>query len=217
MSDDLGIAEDYEMRKAKWIGVTALLAALVFVGKGSADYETAAYDVVEKEGEFEIRDYPELVMASTAMGASGGNGSFMRLFGYISGSNQAKQKVAMTTPVFMKPSAEQDAGSMSFVVPKQVADEGTPAPSRQDVNITKRPAGRFAVIRFSGRMNDTMREEAQQKLRDWVEAKGLKAGESMEYASYDPPFTPAPLRRNEVFLRLQTDEVQTERVQVSSP
>ncbi|QDV69284.1 SOUL heme-binding protein [Rosistilla carotiformis] len=205
------------MRKVSGIGLAVLLAALFLAGKGRADYETAAYDVVEKEGEFEIRDYPELVLASTAMGASGGNGSFMRLFGYISGSNQAKQKVSMTTPVFMQPSVEQDAGMMSFVVPKQVAEDGTPAPSRQDVNITKRPAGRFAVIRFAGRMNDTMREEAEQKLRGWIEAKGLKAGDSMEYASYDPPFTPAPLRRNEVFLRLQSDKVATETVQEPSP
>jgi hypothetical protein len=99
---------------------------------------------VRSDGDFELRDYPALMMAETKMkdGRSGGN--FNRLFRYITGANDAVTKIAMTTPVFMA----GGESTMAFVMP---ADLGkVPQPTDGSVTIREMPAGRFAVLRFSG-------------------------------------------------------------------
>jgi hypothetical protein len=61
-------------------------------------YESAPYQVGRTDGKFELRDYPTLTVVETPM-ARGGNeadGSFNRLFRFITGGNEAKQKIAMT-------------------------------------------------------------------------------------------------------------------------
>ena len=86
-----------------------------------AGYETARYKVIRTEGAFELREYPELKIATTLRDAD--NARFMRLFRYIDGGNAAKEKIAMTTPVFMAD------GKMAFVLPeKHLAT--TPVPCR---------------------------------------------------------------------------------------
>jgi hypothetical protein len=88
--------------------------------------ETPDYRVVEKDGAFEIREYPTMLVVSTPMenpDPQEGT-SFMRLFRYISGDNEGEQKIAMTTPVFT--SQEDGDRHMSFVVPKEIAEKGAP-------------------------------------------------------------------------------------------
>ena len=189
----------------------AITLALVGIGAlgwnltARAGYESAEYKVIESDGAIEIREYPDLMLAATNtnIDAQGRDGSFMRLFRYISGANEQDQKIAMTTPVFMEGENGKANVSMGFVMPKQVTSQGVPEPTGQGVQIRKREGGRFAVIRFSGRMNATIAESQEAKLRQWLAAKGLEGEASAEAAGYDPPFTPGPLRRNEVLIRLR--------------
>jgi hypothetical protein len=128
----------------------------------------------------------------------------MRLFRYISGDNDGDQKVAMTTPVFMEPeSGGEEAGQMGFVLPKKVTEQGIPAPAGETVEIKKRPGGRFAVYRYAGRMNDKTNAASEEKLRRWMENRDLIGEGNAEFAGYDAPWTPGPLRRNEILIRLK--------------
>jgi len=173
-------------------------------------YESAEYKVVESDGKFEVREYPDLMLAATKtkLDAQGRDGSFMKLFRYISGANESKQKIAMTTPVFM---VNQDSGAsvqMGFVMPKEIANEGVPKPTGEQVEVRTRSGGRFAVVRFSGQLSSKTAKEFEAKLRTWMDSKGLVAqepdnGGGVETAGYDPPFTPGPLRRNEVLIRIK--------------
>ena len=172
-------------------------------------YESAEYNVLESDGSFEVREYPDLMLVTTTskFQSQGNDGSFGRLFRYISGGNENGQKVAMTTPVFMEPENKQTAGKktdsqMGFVIPKKIAAESIPEPSNENVQIQKRNGGRFAVLRFAGRMNDETQATAEDKLRKWMDSKGLIGGDTIEFAGYDPPWTPGPLRRNEILIRL---------------
>lgn len=167
-------------------------------------YESAEYKVLESDGSFEVREYPELVLVSTpmTMDAQGNDGSFGRLFRYISGDNGSKSKVAMTTPVFMEVDASTQTGQMGFVIPKDVASRGTPSPTGKDVKLNRRPEGRFAIVRFSGRLDDETRTSMTQQLREWMKNKSLSESAAPEYAGYDPPWTPGPFRRNEILIRL---------------
>ena len=162
-----------------------------------AAYESADYKVVESDGKFEVREYPDLMLVATT-----------KLFRYISGANESDKKISMTTPVFMENDKEESAVQMGFLMPKDIAVGGVPAPTGEGVDVRKRVGGRFAVLRFSGQLTTKSAKESEAKLRTWMATKGLVADDSVESsgvetAGYDPPFTPGPLRRNEVLIRLK--------------
>ena len=168
-------------------------------------YESATYKVVESDGSFEVREYPDLMLVTTrAKFASQGNdGSFGRLFRYISGANDSNSKIAMTTPVFMEPETEESAGQMGFVLPAKLAQSSIPNPANENVEIEKRGGGNFAVLRFSGQMNDATKTTMESKLRAWMKKKGMSTDGKIEFAGYDPPWTPGLLRRNEVLIQVE--------------
>jgi SOUL heme-binding protein len=191
------------MKKA--ILVTTLLAAAGLITALTATgraYETAPYTVVQKEGPIEIRDYPALTTVSTSGAAADAerDGRFMKLFGYISGKNEKQEKIEMTTPVFM----DQDKGvsRMSFVVPAKIAAAGAPAPAQPDITVGIRPATRCVVLRFNGLQRKSNEEQALAELNKWVLAQKLAPIGEPIFAYYDSPWTPGPIRRNEVMLTL---------------
>jgi hypothetical protein len=197
-----------ELTGKKMVYLTIAIALAVIIGVGwkltaRTSYESAAYRVLESDGSFEIREYPDLVLVTTPMKSQGSDGSFGRLFGYISGRNENDLKVAMTTPVFMEPEGRDSVGQMGFVVPENVSSQPIPNPTDKAVQIKNRNGGRFAVIRFSGRMDEESIAENEGKLRKWIVARGLSDSDGFEFAGYDPPWTPNPFRRNEILIRLK--------------
>ncbi len=165
-----------------------------------AGYESPNYHVIRSEGAFEIRDYPPMVVASTPMEWKEDDGSFMRLFRYIGGANESSREIAMTVPVFM--GEQGDENRMSFVVPREVAEQGAPRATDENVRIETLPSGRFATYRFSGSFEIERFDESKQKLLEWVQQQGLETEGSVLIANYDPPFTPSFLRRNEALVRI---------------
>lgn len=194
-------------RKVFYLIVAVIVLTIGWLGwktTSRSSYESVEYRVLESDGPFEVREYPDLMLVTTPMEiqSQGNDGSFGRLFQYISGENDDGRKVAMTTPVFMEEVGGNSRGQMGFVIPKDVADSGTPNPTRENVQLRKRAGGQFAVLRFAGRINQDSRVEMEKKLRLWMESKNL-AGETVgEFAGYDPPWTPGPFRRNEILVRL---------------
>jgi DNA gyrase inhibitor GyrI len=163
-------------------------------------YESAPYSAVLSDGNYELRDYPELTIVETPMPKEGGgeNTGFGKLFRYITGNNKSQESIAMTTPVFIS----TDLHTMAFVLPAKSSADPAPAPLDSLVNIKKIPAGRFAVLRFSGSRSAAKESECLALLKSWIDAKGLTAVEPPIYGFFDPPWTPSFLRRNEVMLRL---------------
>ena len=55
-------------------------------------YESAEYNVLESDGSFEVREYPDLMLVTTTskFQSQGNDGSFGRLFRYISGGNETQ-------------------------------------------------------------------------------------------------------------------------------
>lgn len=190
--------------------IFALAGVLAWNTMARAAYESAEYKSIVVEGNFEVREYPDLMLVATKtqLDSQGRDGSFMKLFRYISGANASEQKISMTTPVFMENDDAASSVQMGFVMPKDVAINGTPQPTGEGIDVVKRKGGRFAVVRFPGQLNSKSAKESEAKLRDWMKAQGLTAddsaeGSQIETAAYDPPFTPGPLRRNEVLIRLK--------------
>ncbi len=185
--------------------VVVVIASLGWKWTSRDAYESAEYKTLYSDGSFEVREYPDLMMVTTTskFQSQGNDGSFGRLFRYISGGNENDRKVAMTTPVFMEPENHETDGQMGFVLPRAVAAESIPEPSNENVQIQKRSGGRFAVLRFAGRMNAETRGAKEVRLRTWMQDNGLAGGATVEFAGYDPPWTPGPFRRNEILIRIK--------------
>jgi hypothetical protein len=158
--------------------------------------EIPEYKVLSEDGNFEVREYPALILVRTPSG----KGDFMRLFRYISGGNEGGEKIAMTAPVLITREGE-DTG-MSFIMPKDLAAAEVPAPRDAAVEMDELPAGRFAVYRYAGGRNEANEQEALGKLRRWADRQGLEVKGEPLFGYYDPPWIPPFMRRNEVMLRL---------------
>jgi hypothetical protein len=180
------------------IGVVVILVGCRATRGG---YESAPYSVVRSDGKFELRDYPSLTVVETPMAqpGNGADGSFNRLFRFITGRNEAQQKIAMTTPVFMSGSSSNS--TMAFVMPAKLKATDVPKPADESVKVRELAPGRFAVLRFSGGRNADNESKALIRLQTWMQAQGLRVLSAQVYGYFDPPWTPAFLRRNEVMLR----------------
>jgi DNA gyrase inhibitor GyrI len=157
--------------------------------------------VVLSNSDYELRDYPELAIVQTPMpdsGGNSGNAGFGKLFRYISGNNKSQESIAMTTPVFIS----QEPRTMAFVLPAKSSAAQAPAPLDSSLSLKKIPAGRFAVLRFSGARSAAKESQSLALLKTWIAEKRLVAVESPVFGYFDPPWTPSFLRRNEVMLRL---------------
>ncbi len=191
-----------------WLPLLLLAVAIGLVVLGCqatrSGYESAPYTVVRSDGKFELRDYPALTVVETPMAAGSrdaSDGSFIRLFRFINGGNEAKQKIAMTTPVFM--SGSKTNSTMAFVMPAKMKTGEVPKPSDGGVTVRELAAGRFAVLRYSGGRNAKKEAESLARLKAWMKAQGLTESSPPVYGYFDPPWTPAFLRRNEVMLRTE--------------
>ena len=72
--------------------------------------ETLAYDVEQKEGNFEIRKYADYILAQVDIEASFDDAirkGFMILASYIFGGNRKRSKIAMTAPVVEEKMSEK--------------------------------------------------------------------------------------------------------------
>lgn len=189
-----------------WILVAIGVAGLLMAGCGTlrSRYESAPYTVVRSDGHFQVRDYPALTVVETPIsseGRQGDDGGFMRLFRFISGKNEAQQKISMTTPVFM--SGNDTNATMAFVMPARMKTGQVPRPSDTSLQVRELPAGRFAVLRYSGRRNAAKEAESLARLKAWMEKQGLESLSTPVYGYFDPPWTPSFLRRNEVMLQTE--------------
>jgi hypothetical protein len=182
--------------------------------------EEPAFRSVLKDGAFEIRDYPALVAAEVTVTGkqreAAGKG-FRLLAGYIFGANSRKQRIAMTAPVAQEPTVKtiaitepevqiQKANQwiVRFTMPSSYTLETLPEPNNANVRLLTTPAGRLAVIRFSGWAwpADVVAKTAE--LSAWMERRHLRPTGSASLAQYNPPWTLWFLRRNEVMIPIET-------------
>ena len=169
--------------------------------------ETMEYQVTEERGEVEIRHYPAVWVATVAGNDEGE--TFGVLFRYITGNNQPGQKIPMTAPVItpvkipMTSPVISDAGSMSFVMPKDIAGDALPDPTDPRVSLREIPARDLAVIRFKGRTGAADVADARARLLSVLASAGIATVGEPFLMRYNPPFTPGFLRRNEVAVEIR--------------
>lgn len=198
-------AAHYPMKRCKITIFIALTVPLALAGywlisTSRAATETPDYKVIRKDGDVEIRAYPALTVATAPMSGGDMDGSFRKLFRFITGTNESAEKIAMTTPVLID--SAKDKKTMSFIMPKSAVEKGVPKPAGESVVLGKVDASRFAVLRFGGGRAAENERAAIEKLTAWLEAQKISGKGEPMFAYYDPPWTPVFMRRNEVMIRI---------------
>ena len=167
--------------------------------------EQQPYELVRRYPHFELRRYPAHVVAEIQVSATfdrAGNAAFRHLFNYISGSNTARPKLAMTAPVIQNgplPGSDTAAEfAVAFVLPAGVTAETAPVPTDPGVRIRAVPGSLAAALRFSGSGSEAAFERHNNGLQAALTLAGLTAVGPPRFARFDPPFKPWFLRRNEV-------------------
>ena len=180
--------------------------------------EEPAFTLVQKQGNFEIRDYAPVIVAEVTL--QGGaerarSAGFQPLADYIFAKDRKGPQIAMTAPVTQAPREQiamtapvtQRAGSASswtvgFTMPASYTMETLPAPANPNVRIIPHPAKRMAVVRFSGSGSTSEMEQMRGDLMKQVATLGLTPVGAPVFAFYDPPWTLPFFRRNEVMVEL---------------
>jgi hypothetical protein len=182
--------------------------------------EEAKYTVLERQGDFELRQYEPQIVAETFVEGKFqdvGNEGFRRLYDYISGKNRKREGIPMTAPVSQEAASEkipmtapvnQEKVSgkwrITFVMPSQYTLETLPEPEDSRVLLSKVPGQLMAALSYSGIWSLGRYlgryEEKEKRLKELIQQKGLKIVGEPVFARYNPPFMPWFLRRNEVLI-----------------
>jgi hypothetical protein len=187
------------------VGVAGLFAYWV----RERTYASAEYETIRKDGSFSVRRYSPMVVATTdANGVlhDALDTGFRRLFGYISGKRRAASEdqsaIAMTTPVVAVPGDHPGGWKVRFGMPPGEFPSTLPKPGN-DVAIEELPGRLIAAIRFAGRDTDaTAVAERRDDLLAWVRLQGLSPVGEPEFAGYNAPMIPGPVRRNEWWIEI---------------
>jgi hypothetical protein len=194
---------------------TALLASFSVAASvvGASAVEEPPHQVVSRDGDFEIRDYPSLTVAETTVDAdrnSAAHAGFRRLAGYIFGGNAKKQRIEMTAPVIeARPEymfATQAPGSrwvIRFVMPRGFSVASLPKPDTEGIVLREEPPAHMAVLKFSGLAGGDAVAAKTIELQAILKARNLTPSGSPIIAQYDPPWTLPFLRRNEIMIPVQ--------------
>ena len=210
---------DKTMKRGIAAGAVVAGAALI----GGAYYvlqerktEEPDFRALKTDGDFQIRDYPAITVAETVVQGprkSALGAGFGIIADYIFAKSRPGETIAMTVPVMQDsgdPMASdpplfddelEGAWRTRFVMPAGRRAHDLPA-APESIELVDLPPRKVAVVSFSGRADDRMLAEAEDRLRGWLARHGEKSEAEPEYAFYNSPVIPGPLRRNEVWLPL---------------
>ena len=176
------------------------------------------------EANYQVRQYPSLIVAETTMSPEaranesgrGDPNPFMTLAGFIgvlstpanhAPASEEPVPIAMTSPV-LSPS---DSTKMSFVMPSEFTMETMPVPTDPAVTVTELPPRVYAVTSFSGWAQEDEMQSKAKELRATLETNGvgmyIKTNETGEpvwlQARYDSPWVPAEKARAQTIQQLR--------------
>ena len=171
--------------------------------------ETPQYTVLSEGEGYEIRQYDELIVASTTVDGDldqATNDGFRRVAGYIFGENALNEKIAMTAPVTAEANEQKQQYTISFVMPSALSMEELPLPTNSAVRVETVKNKTFAVLRFSGLVHEADVEERKTAFQQQLETDGVLVSGDLILAQYNPPFTPWFMRRNELWAPVSMDD-----------
>lgn len=165
----------------------------------------------QTNGTIQIREYVATRWVGTSVNGTSADeavqGSFMKLFKYISGKNAGNKKIAMTAPVLETIEAGQGPACTSrfntsfFIAPDVAAN--APAPNDPAVYLHDMPAMKIASITYGGFSDDADISKYGEQLANWLTAESIDFENNLSaFAGYSSPFRFLD-RHNEVWIFLK--------------
>lgn len=189
----------------------------------SSRVENTQYSVIESKKDYEIRLYPEHIVAQTTVKGSQQESlsqGFSIVAGYIFGGNTKNESIAMTVPVVEKnatsesiamtapvtASIEGESRTIAFGMPRSYTLDTLPKPTDSRVQIVSIPEKQMAAIRFSWFRTDARVQSKKQELLDALKKDNITVIGEPQYAGYNAPWTPPWMTRNEVLVEVKKGE-----------
>jgi len=168
---------------------------------------TKTDELNDSESEFGVLTAVRKMMSGSSWKKRPSSGMFMRLFRYISGVNEERQEIEMTSPVLSKMKPDQETKEMEnrmcFYL-DSAAQENPPTPQEETVYLMTSDPLKVAVYEFGGyAMQDSV---WMKRSAEFAAALGDRANsvmtDSFYTAGYDSPMK-FWNRRNEVMFELK--------------
>ena len=194
------------------IGIIFLaLFSYITASVPAMSYEEPKFTIIKKTDVYEVRRYETRTVAEVTYGDE--DNGFRVLFDYISGANKDIQEIQMTVPVTQSKEIDMTAPVtqsenngqmvMRFFLPSNYSKQNAPKPTDKRVQIIDLPDEYFAVISYSGFASDSNFIKHHEELKVAMERDGLIVTGPPLKATYNSPFTPPFLRRNEAMYPLK--------------
>ncbi|MBR54157.1 hypothetical protein CMK19_10395 [Candidatus Poribacteria bacterium] len=169
--------------------------------------EKPQYEILERHGSVEIRQYPKVIIAGTKVEQpyrTALYSGFRSIANYIFGGNDENMKIAMTAPVISHQVEKNvETHEILFIMPKKYEIDSLPKPDRGNVYLEERTLDKVASIRFGGWATEKRVFRYQAKLFRKISKLGLEQIGPPMVAQYNSPWALPPFRRNEILIRIR--------------
>lgn len=195
------------------------VGALTLTGSPVMAIEKAKYEVIESDGDFELRQYGKQIVAETVLEGEFdevGSEGFRILVDYINGNNRKSESISMTAPVSQEalsekipmtaPVTQERKGKswrITFLMPSTYTLKTLPEPLDERVKLKETQSRIMAALKYSGTWSRKRYKEKETLLIEMINDRGLIQTGVPVWARYDPPFMPWFLRRNEVLIPVE--------------
>ena len=186
---------------------------------GMQNEEKPSYKVILSDQSFEIREYPEALVAQVTVSGpykDARTKAFKILAGYIFGKNKGDSEISMTSPVQIKQEPTKIAMTspveikqtngkytMAFFMPKKFTLETLPEAIDKRIVFKVTKSKLTVSIVYSGSNTKELSTEKHLELRNWLNAMTEYVGEEgHSFYGYNPPWTLPFMRRNEVHINI---------------
>lgn len=192
--------------------------------------EEPHYSVLYKQDNFEVREYPPMLIAKTIIKGDMSEASrkgFQIIADYIFGNNQSSNteettKISMTAPVSISPDVIQSIHTpvtikptliaehfdnaqiwqVSFVMPSEYNLQTIPKPNNPSIQLIELPTRYLVINRYSGLNTNEKITAKIDELSKWAHEHAFVVIGEAQLARYNPPWTLPMFRRNEIFIEI---------------
>ena len=176
-------------------------------GYANTTLETPKYELIRKDGQFEIRQYKPIIVAGTKVQTDYKKATytgFRRIANYIFGGNEKTLEIAMTAPVISNsPVDVESAYEVIFIMPSAYTLDDLPEPNNSNVELSQRDLRKVASIVLGGWATETRAEYFHNRLMKWLSDQQMKPEGKYMVAQYNSPWMLPPFRKNEILVRIK--------------